>query len=166
LNEVPLIETKAAQGRRIHFLALAKRQYLLFSLVAVIIILAIAFGVLKFVVPAQIKPGGVWVAPNTANGTVGDVVHFAALAYPTNEGDPAIDYVNFTMYWPGVDPHVWKIVCVVRVPVGKDIYACDVNLRALGVLPGPITVSFDVYDRQGHVNFAPNGEHHLTYVPS
>jgi hypothetical protein len=93
-------------------------------------------------------------------------VYLAASAYPTHQGDPAIDHVNFTMYWPGVDPHVWKIVCVVRVPTGKDIYACNINLRSLGALPGAITVSFDVYDRQGHVNFAPNGEHHLIYVPS
>jgi len=165
LNEVPL-EKKADQGRRICFLALAKRQYLLFSLVGVTIILAIAFTILKFVIPAQIKPGGVWIAPKATNATVGDIVHFAAYAYPTNQGDPAVDYVNFTMYWPGVDPRAWKIVCVVRVPTHKDIYACDVNLRLLGVLPGPVTVSFDVYDRQGHVHFAPNGEHHLVYVPS
>ena len=164
LNEAPL-ETKAQSGRTIYFLALAKRQYLLFSLVAVVIILAITFTTLKLI-PAQIKPGGVWLSPNATNATVGDIVHFAAYAYPTQQGDPAIDYVNFTMYWPGVDPRVWKIVCVVRVPTGKDVYACDVNLRLLGVSPGPITVSFDVYDRQGHVNFAPNGEHHLIYAPS
>lgn len=165
LNEAPL-ETKAQQGKTIYVLALAKRRYRLFSLVGVVIILAITFTVTKFVIPAQIKPGGVWIAPNATNAMVGDVVHFAAYAYPTHQGDPTIDYVNFTMYWPGVDPRVWKIVCKVRVPTAKDLYACDVNLRALGVVPGPITVSFDVYDRQGHVNFAPNGEHHLIYVPS
>lgn len=165
LHEVPR-ESKTYQGRTLYFPALAKRRYLLFSLVGVIIILAITFTVMKFVIPASIKPGGVWIAPNTTNATVGDTVHFAAFAYPTHQGDPAIEYVNFTMYWPGIDPHAWKIVCVVRVPIGKDVYACDVNLRRLGVSPGPITVSFDVYDRQGHVNFAPNGEHHLIYAPS
>lgn len=165
LNEAPL-ETNTYQGKRRHFPALEKRQYLLFSLLGVLIILAIAFGVVKFVIPAQIKPGGVWISPNAATSTVGDVVYFAAHAYPTHQGDPAIDDVNFTMYWPGVNPNAWKIVCVVRVPIDKDIYACDVNLRLLGTLPGPITVSFDVYDREGHVNFAPNGEHHLIYAPS
>lgn len=165
LNEAPL-ETNTPLGRTIRFPALAKRRYLLFSLVGVVIILAITFSIITFVTQAQIKPGGVWVAPNAASPTVGDVVRFAASAYPTHQGDPAIDHVNFTMYWPGVDPHVWKIVCMVRVPTDKDVYACEVNLRSLGVLPGPITISFDVYDRQGHVNFAPNGEHHLIYAPS
>ena len=165
LNEVPL-ETKTHQARTIYFSALTTRQYLMLSLVGVIIILAITFTVMKFVIPMSIKPGGVWIAPTTTNATVGDNVHFAAFAYPTHQGDPAIEYVNFTMYWTGVDPRAWKIVCVVRVPTGKDVYACDVNLRLLGALPGPITVSFDVYDRQGHINFAPNGERHLIYVPS
>ncbi len=165
LNEEPL-EAKAHQGRSPYFLAFAKRQYRLFSLVGVVIILAITFTVIKFVIPAQIKPGGVWIAPNATNATVGDIVYFAAYAYPTHQGDPAIEYVNFTMYWPGVDPRVWKVVCMVRVPTAKDVYACDVNLRSLGILPGSITVSFDVYDRQGHINFAPNGERHLIYVPS
>lgn len=165
LNEAPL-GTSTPQGRTIHFPELANRQFLLFSLVGVVIILAITFSFFTFVISAQIKPGGVWIAPIATNATVGDVVHFAASAYPTHQGDPAIAYVNFTMYWPGVDPRVWKVVCMVRVPTAKYVYACDVNLRSLGVLPGPITVSFDVYDRQGHVHFAPNGEHHLIYEPS
>src|SRR5579872_5593682 len=45
LNEEPL-EAKAHQGRPLYFLALAKRQYRLFSLVGVVIILAIAFTVI------------------------------------------------------------------------------------------------------------------------
>jgi transcriptional regulator with XRE-family HTH domain len=165
LDEASL-ETKIDQNRAIRYPALEKRRYLLFSLVGAAIILTLAFGVMTFVIPAHIKPGGVWISPYAISSTVGDRVYLAVSAYPTNQGDPAIDHVNFTMYWPGVDPHVWKIVCVVRVPTGNNTYACNINLRSLGALPGSITVSFDVYDRQGHVSFAPNGKHHLIYVPS
>jgi hypothetical protein len=165
LSEVPL-EANTDQARRLHPSADAKRPRLLFSIVGVVVVLAIAFGVIRYVIPVHVKPGGVWVSPNPAYPKVGDIVHFAAYAYPTNSGDPAIDYVNFTMYWPGVDPHVWKIVCLLHAPVGGDLYACDVNLHQLGAAPGQISISFNVFDRQGNVNEAPNGVHHINYVPS
>lgn len=110
-----------------------------------------------------VKPGGVWVSP--AGLTVGDIVLFEAYAYPTHPSDPVIDHVNFTAYWPGVDPRAWKIICQERVPIRKDVYACDANLKQLGAVPGQITISFDVYDVQGNVSFAPNGEHTITYLP-
>jgi transcriptional regulator with XRE-family HTH domain len=114
--------------------------------------------------PAHIKPGGAWISP--AGSTVGDVIHFAAYAYPTHAGEPAIDHVNFTMYWQGVDPRTWVVACVVHTPIHNHIFACDVNLRMLGTPSGQIFVSFDVYDRQGNVNLEPNGRHVFTYVPS
>ena len=130
------------------------------------LILAVALGVIVYVVrpfsSSHIKPGGSWISPS--GSTVGDIVHFAAYAYPTNNGDPQIDHVNFTGYWQGVDPRTWKILCVARVPIRKDVYACDANLRLLGAPPGQIIISFDVYDRQGNANLAPNGKHRLMYV--
>lgn len=129
-------------------------------------VLIIALSLLIYVVHPfsrlQIKPGGAWISPT--GSTVGDMIHFAAYAYPTNNGDPQIDHVNFTAYWQGVDPRVWKIVCVARVPIRKDVYACDANIKLLGAPPGQIIISFDVYDRQGNANLAPNGEHKLMYV--
>jgi transcriptional regulator with XRE-family HTH domain len=142
-----------------------KRWRLLLAIVGIVLVLVVAAGVSRYILfPVHVKPGGVWISP--IGTTVRDVMHFAAYAYPTNQGDPDIDYVNFTMYWPGIDPHAWKIACVVHVPISKDVYACDVNLRLLGATPGPISISFDVYDRQGNVNEAPNGVHHINYVPS
>ncbi len=91
-------------------------------------------------------------------------MHFAAYAYPTNKGDPAINHVDFTAYWQGVDPRRWVIACVARVPVQLDVFACDANLWLLGAPPGQIIISFDVYDRQGNVNFSPNGKHMVVYV--
>ena len=148
-------------------LLVKRRRRLLYIVGGGVLIFAVALGAIVYVVhpfsSSHIKPGGAWISP--VGTTVGDIVHFAAYAYPTNNGDPQIDHVIFTAYWQGVDPRTWKIVCVVRVPVRKDVYACDVNLRLLGAPPGQIIISFDVYDRQGNVNLAPYGKHKLVYVP-
>jgi transcriptional regulator with XRE-family HTH domain len=148
-------------------LPVKRQRRLLYIIGGGVLILAVILSLIVYVIrpfsTSHIKPGGAWISP--IGPTVGDIVHFAAYAYPTNNGDPQIDHVNFTAYWPGVDPRTWKIVCVARVPVRKDVYACDANLRLLGAPPGQIIISFDVYDRQGNANLAPNGKHRLMYLP-
>jgi len=145
-----------------------KRRHLLFATLGIVTVLAVALGVIIYVIhplsPTHIKPGGAWISP--VGSTVSSIIHFAAYAYPTNKGDPEIDHVNFTAYWQGVDPRTWKIACVAHIPISKDVFACDANLKQLGAIAGQIIISFDVYDRQGNVNFAPNGEHTLIYAPS
>src|SRR5207247_10028442 len=107
--------------------------------------------------------GGLWTDPSPKNGdTVTDVIHFAAHAYPTNPGDPSIDHVNFTVGSQGT----WKVACTASPPATGDVFSCDANLKDVGISYGQIQVSFDVYDQAGHVNYAPNGEHTLTYAPS
>src|SRR2546421_1826960 len=146
-----------------------KHHLIVFSTILLILILVVVgIGFLIHITypphPTVIKPGGAWISP--AGKTVGDIIPFAAYAYPTHSGDPAIDHVNFTMYWQGVDPRKWIIGCVARRPVRNDMFACNANLRKLGAPAGQIKVSFDVYDRQGNVNLAPNGEHTLIYSPT
>lgn len=113
-------------------------------------------------IAVHILPGGEWISPANA-ASVNTTMHFAAHAYPTKLGDPPISHVNFTLTWPGASS--WKTGCTVSSPTSTDIYACDVNLDQLGVPVGQFQVSFDVYDRAGNVNQAPNGEHTLTYSP-
>jgi transcriptional regulator with XRE-family HTH domain len=115
-------------------------------------------------VPGHVKPGGGWITP--LNGqTVGKVVHFAAYAYPTHSGEPLIDHVNFTAWWQGADPRKWEIVCVATPPAPNDVFSCNADLSLLGVVAGQIHISFDVYDRTGNANLAPNGEHTIIYSP-
>jgi transcriptional regulator with XRE-family HTH domain len=146
-----------------------KHNLIVFSTILLILILVVVgIGFLIHITypphPTAIKPGGAWISP--AGKTIGDVIPFAAYAYPTHSGDPEIDHVNFTIYWQGVDPRKWIIACVARRPVRNDMFACNANLRKLGAPAGQIIVSFDVYDRQGNVNLAPNGEHTLIYTPT
>jgi len=127
--------------------------------------------------PALIVPGGLWVSPADGSTTTGQV-QFEAEAYPTNPGDPAIAYVNFTMGWPVNNP-TWTTACTANSPIGQApdghaLYGCTVDLSTLtpGPPPGPVLISFDVYDSQyvqgqpGHGNLAPNGEHTITYQPA
>lgn len=145
-----------------------KQRPFLVPAIGIVLVLAIALSMFVFIVhpfsPTHIEPGGEWISP--VGSTVGDIIQFAAYAYPTHVGEPEIDHVNFTAFWPGVDPHIWIIICVARLSIRKDVFACNANLRLLGAQPGRIKISFDVYDRQGNVNFAPNGEHSITYIPS
>lgn len=159
-DSVPFHTTASSAHRR--------QRPIWISAIGILLVLTIALSILIYkgvsFFPEHIEPGGEWISP--AATAIGDIIHFAAYAYPTHTGEPAIDHVNFTAFWQGVDPRVWVIACVARIPVRKDVFACDANLRRLGALAGQIKISFDVYDRQGNVNFAPNGEHTIIYVPS
>lgn len=139
----------------------------LFILIGIILALLVTGGVITYVIylahPSAIKPGGGWISP--LGKTVKSRIYFAAYAYPTHEGEPAIDHVNFTVYWQGVDPRKWVIACVSRKPFKKDIFSCMADLHALGAPAGEITISFDVYDKQGNHNNSPNGPHTVTYSP-
>jgi len=159
-------EGKAGTANNKSRMSPASQRGLVFSTILLILILAaVGMGLLIHITypPQAIKPGGAWISPN--GKTIGDVINFAAYAYPTHSGDPEIDHVNFTIYWQGVDPRKWIIACVARRPIRNDMFACNANLRKLGAPAGQIIVSFDVYDRQGNVNLAPNGEHTFIYSP-
>jgi hypothetical protein len=118
-------------------------------------------------------PGGRWIAPSSGAMISGTTLHFAAHAYPTHPGDPPIDHVNFTIWWPALGPQSgpWKLACPAFSPGGdlsigaSDVYACDADLAALGAPPGSLLVSFDVYDTAGDRNLAPNGEHRIVWSP-
>jgi transcriptional regulator with XRE-family HTH domain len=118
------------------------------------------FGHGIYSVPVRIVPGGLWISPMNEQA-VNDVIHFGAHAYPTNRGDPLIDHVNFTVGWYGS----WRIACTAYANHIDDTYQCNVSLKQLDAPAGPFQVSFDVYDKMGNVNKAPNGEHMIIYAP-
>ena len=104
------------------------------------------------------KPGGLWVRTINSSGNF-DIapVTLIARAYPTSPGDPAIAHVNFTASWGGN----WHILCNVpndRPDLG-DYYYCSTDFSADGSSPNNenVTVSFDVYDTAGNINYSPNG---------
>lgn len=126
----------------------------------------------------QSIPGGVWVSPQPGTpasvayvdrrpGSLGSWVRLEARAY-TNEarGGAGVNHVNFTATAAGTDSEQWVILCTVTNPVRNsgytDLYVCHLDA---GPFPSSsITVSFDVYDRAGNVNYAPNGTRSITRV--
>jgi murein DD-endopeptidase MepM/ murein hydrolase activator NlpD len=109
-------------------------------------------------------PGGMWITPENGASISNTSLHLEAHAYP-GPGAPAIDYVNFTLWWPGYGPRdkPWKLGCKVTRHTG-DVYSCDVNLER--VPAGEVTVSFDVYDVAGHHNLAPHGTRTVSWRPA
>lgn len=141
---------------------------LLLALVPVLLALRGGLGRDTTVIVASVHPGGVWLSPG--DGDVVDAlsgpIQFAARAYPTTPGDPAIAYVQFTVSWGGRPPGPWLVACRATRPSHDDVYACAWDPVAAGAPPGPLHISFDVYDRArpAHVTLAPNGVHGLSFV--
>ncbi len=109
-------------------------------------------------------PGGMWVYPsNGFSFEPGVWYDLKAQAYPTNPGDPGIDHVNFTGNWGGQ----WHLICQVSNHDSNQVYMCPTDFRYAnnGNYPpaGQMQLSFDVYARDGGVNYAPNGVHTGTY---
>jgi hypothetical protein len=96
-------------------------------------------------------PGGMWISPDNNFVIKGDTLHFAAHAYD-NQGGSGVDYVDFTVSYSGKD---WFVACKETAPTKDDVYECDWDVSK--VPDGPITVSFDVYDKAGNKNIAPDG---------
>lgn len=112
-------------------------------------------------VQSDVKPGGLWVAPLNKQ-TVHGIIYFAAKAYPTNPGDPAINHVNFTIGWTNGG---WRTGCTAYPPVVENLYTCTAVLTLFPAPLGNLRISFDVYDQLGNSNFAPNGIHTVVYAP-
>lgn len=135
--------------------AVSRRRALIGAAVLVASLLAVV------IARPQVRPGGVWVAPQH-NQTAEIPFYFAARAYPTNRTDPAIASVEFTLSWDG-RPGPWLVACRVIKPTHTDLYECIFDPRAVGVPSGQLRVSFDVYDERGNVNKAPHGVRTIVY---
>jgi hypothetical protein len=105
------------------------------------------------------KPGGMWISPDDGSEQLG-TIHAAVHAYPSKAGDPAVDHVSFTVWWPALGPKTgqWATACSVTQPTSGDEYDCDIDPGSLGAPTGQLWLSFDVYDSSGASNLAPNGE--------
>ena len=106
------------------------------------------------------QPGGVWVTHDDGKPKLS--FDMRARAYPTNPGDPAIDYVNFTITINGN----WVVACRASSPVSGDTYECKFSPSDMDhtAKPGEFQASFDVYNKAGIKNLAPNGPQKLYLI--
>jgi hypothetical protein len=116
------------------------------------ILLLLGLVLYRLFIPTDTKiPGGQWVSPSRDFVVTNDRLHFAAHAYDNPRGS-GIESVKFTAFYSDT----WSIACTATTPrSGTDIYECAWPLSS--VPPGPIRVSFDVYDKAGNYNKAPHG---------
>lgn len=119
--------------------------------------LAVGGGVPRAATRTPDLPGGRWGAPAAAAVVSGNTLRFAARAYPAEPGNPSVAAVYFTAAWSGPEGG-WHVACKVEAatPNTPDTYECEWTIPE-GVGNGPLTISFDVYDRSGNVRKAPNG---------
>lgn len=108
--------------------------------------------------PLTARPGGTWIEPADGGGATGSF-HVSVHAYPTNPGDPPIDHVIVTLWWPTLGPKSgpWKVACMIRPPPSGDVFGCDVDPATLGAPPGQLAISFDVVDDAGDVTHSAGG---------
>jgi hypothetical protein len=105
------------------------------------------------------KPGGTWISPAEGSKNA-QIIDAAVHAYPSKAGDPAIDHVDFTVWWPELGPKTgpWKTACPAKQPASGDEYDCQIDPGNLGAPVGQVWLSFDVYDKSGASNLSPSGE--------
>jgi len=114
---------------------------------------------------AAAKPGGMWIEPDDGSDQVG-LIHVSAHAYPSSKSDPAIDHVDFTVWWPalGAKSDPWELGCTASAPTSGDTYECDIDPSGFDAPSGEqLWLSFDVYDKAGGSNMSPNGERSVTW---
>jgi murein DD-endopeptidase MepM/ murein hydrolase activator NlpD len=113
---------------------------------------------------ASTRPGGTWIAPADGSSQLG-TIHAQAHAKPSQANDPAIDHVDFTVWWPDLGPMSgkWTTACSPKAPTSGDQYDCDISPSTLGAPIGQIWLSFDVYDTAGGFNLSPNGERSVNW---
>lgn len=147
------------RGRRVRILGTLS---VLLIVVALLPFVANLFGIRTFF-SNPIPPGGWWIMPVT-NQHIHSNLLLEAYAYPGALTEPVIAYVDFTMRWyePGT---VWFTACHLTQHTSNNIFVCTVNLHSLRAPPGPVLISFNVYDTMGNVRDAPNGVHRIYYSP-
>ena len=105
-----------------------------------------------------------WLSP-TKGQVVHDIVRLEASIHLALSDNFKVDHIIFTGWWTGVDLNNWRNICSVSSPKRDTTFQCDGNLRLLQAPAGTITISFDLYDTQGHVKLAPGGGFAITYSP-
>jgi Peptidase_C39 like family len=97
-------------------------------------------------------PGGNWINP-TQNG----LSYSGSVLLMANASAASGRSVNHVTFTASVAGGPWFTVCRVFTPNSPNTYQCNFNISQFA--SGIVTVSFDVYDNAGTVNYAPNGTH-------
>ncbi len=111
--------------------------------------------------PPAIVLGGIWIMPMAD----ARLTSYATLlsARPTGSGDGVTTFtkVVFSGTWAGAAK---KVMCKATRPAESGDWQCRADLLALGVPPGKVTFSFDVYGEGVQVARSPDRPRRVTYA--
>ena len=111
--------------------------------------------------PEPLVIGGRWLRPADGATLKSYTTTLAAKITSTGDGVTTVDRFVFSARWRGTAE---KVVCTVTRPTDSGTWSCKANLLKLGVPPGRVTFSFDVYPVGVPIARSPDGRVRVTYA--
>lgn len=111
--------------------------------------------------PEPLVIGGRWLRPEAGAKLTSSTVTLAAKVTSTGDGTTTIDKVVFSARWPDAAK---AVACKATRPTDAGAWRCKADLLKLGVPPGKVTFSFDVYPVGVPIARSPDGPLRATYA--
>jgi hypothetical protein len=111
--------------------------------------------------PEPLVLGGTWVQPKPGGRVTSYSMTLSARPTATGDGVTTFTKVVFSATWTGA---ARKVACKATEPGKNGVWGCKSNLLALGVPPGKLTLSFDVFGVGVPVARSPDGPRRVTYA--
>jgi len=105
--------------------------------------------------------GGTWLRPKASARLTSYTTTLSAKPTASGPGVTTFTKVVFSATWAGTAK---TVMCKATRPADSGAWTCKANLLALGVPPGKVTFSFDVYGEGVPVARSPDGPRHVTYA--
>ncbi len=105
--------------------------------------------------------GGTWVMPTAGTRLTSSTTTLSARPTGDGPGGTTITKVVFSGAWPG---STRTVMCKANRPADSGEWRCRADLLALGVPPGKVTFTFDVYGEGVPAARTPDGRRRVTYA--
>jgi hypothetical protein len=110
---------------------------------------------------AALVLGGSWVSPKAGASLTSYTTTLSATPTASGPGVTTFTKVVFSATWAGAAK---TVMCNATRAAGSGAWTCTANLLALGVGPGKVTFSFDVYGAGVPIARSPAGPRLVTYA--
>jgi hypothetical protein len=111
--------------------------------------------------PATLVLGGTWVRPKAGATLTSTTTTLSARPAASGPGETTFTKVVFSATWSGATK---TVLCRATKPSESGAWDCRANLLALGVPPGKLTFTFDVYGEGVRAARSPDGPRRVTYA--
>jgi len=111
--------------------------------------------------PGPLVLGGTWLRPKANARLTSYTTILSAKPTAAGTGVTTFTKVVFSATWAGTTK---TVMCKATTPAASGAWTCKANLLALGVPPGKVTFSFDVYGEGVPVARSPDGPRRVTYA--